>query len=368
MMRSVLIALGLLLIALPLDAQRRWETLEGCRLVSSSSINDGDSFRVRHEGEEYVFRIFFVDAPETSTDYPERVQGQADYFSISFEEALRTGDDATRFARRFLSGTFTVHTDWSDGWGHVTRYRAILEKDGEDLATALVQNGLARVSGFIPDSPWPGLRGSVSDFRRDLEREKEKAHRAEVGAWGYSKERDEPEVEIAETESEDSDGTKVEINSASQTELETLPGIGPVLAGRIIEGRPYRRLTDLVRVHGISTGILGNIGLLANVIAPPVQPNTADYYRENLRYYVNSIVGVSVDQLTLLPGEDAPEGYAVSRASTRYQGQNGGSIRLFAPEDKMKNAQTHYQSLSEPLILRAWLRDYEGEPILVVYP
>jgi phosphatidylserine/phosphatidylglycerophosphate/cardiolipin synthase-like enzyme len=41
------------------------------------------------------------------------------------------------------------------------------------------------------------------------------------------------------------------INTASQQQLESLPGIGPELAKRIIAGRPYRRLIDLERVRGL---------------------------------------------------------------------------------------------------------------------
>ena len=41
------------------------------------------------------------------------------------------------------------------------------------------------------------------------------------------------------------------INTASQAELEALPGIGPVLARRIVEGRPYRSVEELDRVKGI---------------------------------------------------------------------------------------------------------------------
>jgi competence protein ComEA len=46
-------------------------------------------------------------------------------------------------------------------------------------------------------------------------------------------------------------GRRININTATQAELEALPGVGPVIARRIIEGRPYRSVDDLDRVKGI---------------------------------------------------------------------------------------------------------------------
>lgn len=39
---------------------------------------------------------------------------------------------------------------------------------------------------------------------------------------------------------------RININSASQAELEGLPGIGPVTAGKIVAGRPYQNISELV--------------------------------------------------------------------------------------------------------------------------
>jgi len=44
---------------------------------------------------------------------------------------------------------------------------------------------------------------------------------------------------------------KVDINTATEKELRTVPGIGPVLAARILAARPFRSADDLKRVSGI---------------------------------------------------------------------------------------------------------------------
>ena len=60
----------------------------------------------------------------------------------------------------------------------------------------------------------------------------------------------------------------VDVNSASQSELETLPGIGPSKANAIIDYRgtngPFKNLDDLDRVPGIGPATLSNIGPLVS--------------------------------------------------------------------------------------------------------
>src|SRR5437763_1487604 len=46
--------------------------------------------------------------------------------------------------------------------------------------------------------------------------------------------------------------TPVDVNSADVKTLETLPGVGPVVAQRIVKNRPYKNLDDLGKVKGLS--------------------------------------------------------------------------------------------------------------------
>jgi len=51
----------------------------------------------------------------------------------------------------------------------------------------------------------------------------------------------------------------ISINTASQSELESLPGIGPVTAGKVISGRPYLRLEELVERKIIGSSVFEKI-------------------------------------------------------------------------------------------------------------
>lgn len=52
---------------------------------------------------------------------------------------------------------------------------------------------------------------------------------------------------------------KIDINSSSALELEELAGVGPVLAQRIIDARPFSSVDDLIRVKGIGEKTLQKI-------------------------------------------------------------------------------------------------------------
>jgi competence protein ComEA len=51
----------------------------------------------------------------------------------------------------------------------------------------------------------------------------------------------------------------VSVNTASQSELDTLPGVGPVTAQKIIDNRPYQTLGELVSKKAVGTALFEKI-------------------------------------------------------------------------------------------------------------
>lgn len=60
--------------------------------------------------------------------------------------------------------------------------------------------------------------------------------------------------------------TRVSINNSSSKDLESLPSVGPATAQRIIEGRPYNTLEDLLKVKGIGTKTLEKLRPLITLV------------------------------------------------------------------------------------------------------
>jgi competence protein ComEA len=64
-------------------------------------------------------------------------------------------------------------------------------------------------------------------------------------------------------------GRALDVNTASAADLEALPGVGPVLAQRIIEYRqsrgPFQKIDDLLSVHGIGRKKLAQLKPLITV-------------------------------------------------------------------------------------------------------
>ncbi|MHC5218627.1 ComEA family DNA-binding protein [Enterococcus sp. LJL128] len=71
---------------------------------------------------------------------------------------------------------------------------------------------------------------------------------------------------------------KVDINYANQVDLELITGIGPVISERIVQGRPYESLDDLLKVKGIGTKTLEKIK--AQNVAFVIKDSETKTYRE----------------------------------------------------------------------------------------
>jgi DNA uptake protein ComE-like DNA-binding protein len=265
----------------PTDAkgkEKDWITLDHCQLIPNKA-NDGDSFHLRANDNEYLVRLYFVDAPETASVGPERLIEQAEYFGVSVPQVIEVGLDAKRFVEVRLSEPFTVVTRLAGGLGRskIQRiYGFVRTKDG-DLGEQLVANGLARIHGTTAAPPGGSTSAAELEKLAQLENE---AKRRKAGGWAMSgqppsvtgaKLQPSPDgadsIPVTQTSSSSSGAVtpvearslakektqlgKIDINTATEKELTTVPGIGHVIAAHIIAARPFRSADDLRKVSGI---------------------------------------------------------------------------------------------------------------------
>jgi len=66
----------------------------------------------------------------------------------------------------------------------------------------------------------------------------------------------------------------VDLNTASQEQLEALPGVGPATAKKIMAGRPFTSVADLKRA-GVNASTIDKISPLVTVQASPQAPAPA---------------------------------------------------------------------------------------------
>ena len=243
------------------------QKLEGCTLVPHTG-NDGDSFLVQVATNTYMFRLYFVDCPETSSQNEtdaRRMRSQTRYFGVdSHRETLAFGRKGTERTRELLSEPFTVHTSFSRAPGRSRKprfYAFVTTGAGSDLGKQLVTEGLARAFGLSHACP-NGTPGREHGARlEDIEAGGMLQRR---GIWGAS--RVETLVEGRKREREDIKELRdifenpfmenrwlepVDLNTASIGQLCELPGIGPVTANSIIAGRPFKETGDIRDVPGI---------------------------------------------------------------------------------------------------------------------
>jgi len=218
--------------------------------------------------KSFRVRLYFVDCPETSVNSKsdaQRVREQARYFGLtSAERIIHFGNEAKTFVEHVLDKPFTVYTAFASALGRSAKgrvYAFITTADGDDLASLLVQNGLARTHGMGRKTPNGIPRNEMIERLRDLETsamlkrvgiwsESNPDRIAELRAKQRSEERKLQEIKNQATKAKSSQGL-LDLNTATEKELQSIKGIGPILAKRIIAGRPYKTVDDLLKVKGI---------------------------------------------------------------------------------------------------------------------
>lgn len=221
------------------------QTLENGRLMNNPA-NDGDSFYVYSNGKNLHIRLYYVDCPEILANLKNnsaKIKEQTTYFGFEYSSAtLRLGEEAKMFVKDVLTEPFTIHTvfDKAPGkslMGHV--YAFITTSDGSDLGYLLIANGYCRVSGKGRKTP-----GGISEDKMfETLREAEKS--AMLNHAEIKTESNPEKIKVKDFHQ------LVTLNTATREELESIKGIGPVISARIIAGRPYESMDELIKVKGI---------------------------------------------------------------------------------------------------------------------
>ena len=242
-----------------------------------NQLNDGDSFFLEADSKSFYVRLYFVDCAETSAESKsdtKRIQEQTRYFGLCDPaHTIHFGNKAKIFVKHILDKTsFTLHTAFATAPGRSSKgriYGFITTSDGNDLATLLIENGLARTYGLGRKTPSGIARNEMIERLRDLETS---AMLKRVGIWAES----DPDQIVklrAKQRKEDSELKElqnqikktqipeclIDLNNATETELQFINGIGPVLAARIIAERPYKNIEDLIKVHGVGPKLFEKI-------------------------------------------------------------------------------------------------------------
>lgn len=246
---------------------------KNCQLIDETWA-DGDSFHVRFPevvggSRDYVVRLYFVDCPESVVRFgsdADRLREQSRYFGVKDPlQTMAVGKEAKTFVKSALSKPFTVWTRFANARGRAAKprvYAIVIASDGRSLDEALIQNGLARNKGVrtgLPDGT------TIEQHRERLDGLQTEAILKSAGIWKHSdplaivpgrevtlqEERQRQAILKAANAKGAIKGLRVDPNKASPDELQKLPGIGPELANRVIENRPYQRAEDLARVPGI---------------------------------------------------------------------------------------------------------------------
>ena len=252
------------------------ETIQNATLTEAG-LNDGDSFKVKAAGKVLHLRLYYVDCLETAagTDAElERIREQQYHFGLEDPVAVvRFGKQATEYVKLVLSQPFTIYTSYAfaPGRSATGRYYAFIEtRDGRDLGHLLVEQGLARIHGKTRPAPDGTPSQIVLEELQDM---RSMAMLNHAGIWGETdprrlsdmhkrqreKDRERKEFRKKLKPKRTSCDEPIDLNTASQEQLQQLHGIGPVKAATMVAGRPYESVEDLLKIPGIGQKTLEKI-------------------------------------------------------------------------------------------------------------
>lgn len=285
-LKMVFILMAVVMCGLPCFADELQE-FRNVVLINNAN-NDGDSFRVKvsKKGElaadhadntkDFVVRLYFVDCPETGADSASdasRVREQTRYFGLKgAAHTVKFGLKAKKFTKQALSKPFTLYTAFAAAPGRAAKgriYGFITTATGNDLASLLVANGYARAYGIGRATPGGVSRDETKARLQDLEMA---GMMKRNGIWKKSdpdrivelraeQRREDEELKIIGEQVRLSKQLKgqINLNKATREELQLIKGIGPVLAEKMIAGRPYKTIDALLKVKGIKEKTLEKI-------------------------------------------------------------------------------------------------------------
>ncbi|MEI8293491.1 MAG: helix-hairpin-helix domain-containing protein [bacterium] len=276
------LAFGLLLLcSLHLIADEPLQTFPGCVFVEADWA-DGDSFPVKFpDGRQITVRLYGADCIEWHVNdetLARRLRAQRRYFGIgdtdaasSMKTARDFGKQAAQRTRELLSSPFTIHTSFAGARGNGEKERSyafVITPNGRDLATLLVEEGLARAYGVarqLPDGT------TANEYRNRLSDAELTAAAGRKGIWSATNwqelatDRAEERRESAELQQvlQESKGLLIlNPNTATAEELRSIPGIGKKLAELIIASRqekPIDSPQDLLSIKGFSPKLVESI-------------------------------------------------------------------------------------------------------------
>ena len=170
----------------------KFEILENCSIIEHYG-NDGDSFHVKTPKGEEEFRLYYIDAPESSarkyrdgnTNYKRIADQGADMGGLNQKQTTEVGVAAKLFVKKVLKeGDFRVATVWQSVYGSRRNYAFILVSyKGQEryLHELLVERGLGRIHTSphtLPDNT------SSSRHKEQLYKLEKYAKQKGYGAWG----------------------------------------------------------------------------------------------------------------------------------------------------------------------------------------